>query len=186
MAECNPSSMRTLCSFRLIVTAAVIGHMAPVQSGTAFAQADRPQELMTAPNSPNQKAEPSASGGQQGTANICRELIAFLEQQARTRASQAAAGAKPATETAAPAGQASQSADRPQRTSGQSAPIPSAQPSTAPTQISPDEAKSLLEVNDLRTCRDRAREMRRAGVALPPGLLALAALREELLLAPGK
>jgi hypothetical protein len=190
----------------LAIAALLIAH-APAQPGAAFAQgsvaqgsvaqgaraqaADRPAELMTAPNSPNQKAEPATSDRQQGrgqAANICRELVAFLQQQSSTAngSRQGTAAAKPATDSAAPGGQTAQSVDRPQQNSGQVAPVPTAQPSTAPTQISLEDAKALAEANDLPKCRDRTRDMRLAGVALPPGLLALAALREDLLLAAGK
>src|SRR5688572_22189963 len=42
--------------------------------------------------------------------------------------------------------------------------------------------RALLAANDLRACQDAARRMRRAGVPMPDGLIALAALREDLLL----
>jgi hypothetical protein len=43
------------------------------------------------------------------------------------------------------------------------------------------QAEALAQSNDIRGCRDAAQQMRRAGVALPPALIALAGLRLELL-----
>jgi hypothetical protein len=43
------------------------------------------------------------------------------------------------------------------------------------------QAEALAQANDIRGCRDAAQVMRRAGVALPPALIALAGLRLELL-----
>ena len=66
--------------------------------------------------------------------------------------------------------------------SGQSAPIPGNDHREAATpQIGLDRAQALQQANDLQGCQNAARQMRRAGVALPPGLLALAALRADLL-----
>ena len=42
-------------------------------------------------------------------------------------------------------------------------------------------AEALAQANDIRACRDAAQHMRRAGVALPPALIALAGLKLELL-----
>ena len=39
----------------------------------------------------------------------------------------------------------------------------------------------MADANDLPRCQQTARDMRRAGIDMPPGLLALAALKPELL-----
>jgi hypothetical protein len=47
--------------------------------------------------------------------------------------------------------------------------------------MSVQQAEALAQANDIRGCRDAAQQMRRAGVALPAGLIALAGLRLDLL-----
>jgi hypothetical protein len=181
--------MRSIVCVGLLAATFLMGHGYCTQS-RAQSPRDRPPELMTAPNSPNQKAEATNQQGKSGgAANICWELVAFLEQQQSGVGSgspQAAPNAKPANEGATTASQTTPSADRPQQTSGQTAPIPTDQRGGASARVSLDQAKSLAQANDIRTCRDLTREMRRSGVALPPGLIALAALKEELLLGGGK
>jgi hypothetical protein len=39
-----------------------------------------------------------------------------------------------------------------------------------------DQAKAYAGINDVRSCRDAVHAMRRAGVAMPPALIALGAL----------
>jgi hypothetical protein len=79
--------------------------------------------------------------------------------------------------TGVPAGQ---NATAPQ-TSGQSAPIPQAPaPAKAPP-VSLQQAEALAGANDIAGCRAAAQTMRKAGVAMPGGLLALAGLRLDLL-----
>jgi hypothetical protein len=43
------------------------------------------------------------------------------------------------------------------------------------------QAQALAQAGDLAGCQTATRQMRRAGVALPPGLIALAALPEDKL-----
>jgi hypothetical protein len=64
--------------------------------------------------------------------------------------------------------------------SGQPAPIPQATEGKAPP-VSLADAESLAQGNDIGGCRDAAVRMRRAGVKMPAGLIALAALPEETL-----
>jgi hypothetical protein len=71
--------------------------------------------------------------------------------------------------------------DPPQRTSGLSARIPPGATAAKPTNVTLDKVRAYASANDVRACQDAVRQMRRAGVALPNGLLALAALRPELL-----
>jgi hypothetical protein len=51
-----------------------------------------------------------------------------------------------------------------------------------PPSVTLEQARTLLAANDLRACQQAAQHMRRAGVPMPDGLIALAALREDLLL----
>ena len=69
------------------------------------------------------------------------------------------------------------------QTSGQSAPIPqgSTQSTPAQTAVTFEQAQALAEANDIKACRDATQKMRRAGVALPPALIALAALDPQRL-----
>jgi hypothetical protein len=50
-----------------------------------------------------------------------------------------------------------------------------------PPFVTLNQAHAYLDANDLSVCQESARQMRRAGVAMPDGLMALAALRPDLL-----
>jgi hypothetical protein len=155
----------------------------------------QPRELSVAPNAPAKTPERESQAGGQvqstGTpANICEELVAYLRQPKPAGAASApqspapnapAAQGAPADRPVSP-GQTAPPVDRTQQASGQSAPIAgNDHQAPAATQPDIDEVQALLEANDRPGCQDAARRMRRAGVALPPGLLALAALRQDLL-----
>ena len=73
-----------------------------------------------------------------------------------------------------------QGASAPQA-SGQTGPIPQGDTATKPPPVSLQQAEALAQANDIRACRDAAQHMRRAGVALPPALIALAGLKLEIL-----
>jgi hypothetical protein len=117
-----------------------------------------------------------------GRADICEELVAFVEKaaadtskpttQANGAARSPAAPPAPATSNASP--------DTSQRQSGVSAPVPQGETASAPVKLSLEEARSLAGAHDVRGCQRAVQQMRRAGAARPPGLLALAALREDL------
>jgi hypothetical protein len=153
-----------------------------------------PSGLMVAPSAPNQKTETTQQGGGGQPANICKELVAFLDEQAKkAQAPQAApqAGQAPAPNappassqtpaTPQSAGQAAaQGGERVQQSSGQSAPIPQGGTAQGPT-IAIEQARAWTEGNDVKGCQDGTRRLRKAGIALPPGLLALAALKPELI-----
>jgi hypothetical protein len=148
---------------------------------TALAQtSEKPRELNVAPSAGNQTPEATAPQG--GTpAKICQELLAFVQQQAaKQSAGTPNAPAPPAPQTAGP-GQTAPAVDKPQQTSGQSGAVPGNPAGSTQTNITPEQAQSLAGANDLRGCQKAAQSMRRAGVALPEGLIALAALREDLL-----
>jgi hypothetical protein len=157
---------------------------------TAFAQANaqqspaaesaKPPALTVAPDGP-QKPEATASRDQSrssgGPSNICGELVAYLKSQDRPKG---ASQPRPGGQATGP-GQTAPPMDRPQQQSGQSAPIPPSDQSSGAPQLTVAQAEDMLQAGDLRACQRAAREMRRAGVPLPPGLMALAALREDLL-----
>jgi hypothetical protein len=154
----------------------------------AQGQTPQPRELSVAPNAPTKTPEPESGAGarvpSQGRANICDELVAFLKQPKPAGAPGAGSGQPASTAATQPVspGQTAPPVDRPQQSSGQSAPIPgNDHPESATAPIALERAQLLQQANDRPACQNAARQMRRAGVALPPGLLALAALREELL-----
>ena len=128
---------------KLIAHILMLG-MAAALSSHAFGQtaeqprpAERDKSLAVAPQAaPAADPRPSENEARDtaaGPANICRELVTFLE---------------------------------PKR----------AQPPAAAGQPGP-----LAKANDLEGCQKAAQQLRRAGLALPPGLIALAALKPELL-----
>jgi hypothetical protein len=86
----------------------------------------------------------------------------------------------PAVESARGAPAATQGASGPQ-VSGMPAPIPQGETPGKPAPANLQQAEALAQSNDIRGCRDTAQQMRRAGVALPPALIALAGLRLDLL-----
>lgn len=165
--------------------------------GGASAQSpsEPPRELMVAPNAPQSLTETPAHG--QSPVNICDELVAYLQEQQKGAppgaspgassgggpsgggAAPAAQGAEPAAQGAAP-GQTTPPVDRPQHSSGITAPVPNAASNSAQP-IPLDQAQALAASGDRPGCQRAVRQMRRAGAALPPALLALAALREDLL-----
>jgi hypothetical protein len=152
----------------------------------------KPRALTVAPDSPEKipDAKPGNNARAAGMpANICLELIAFLETKAAasqppTDQSKAVeSGGKttpPKTGTAGP-GQTAPPMDQSQQRSGLSAPTPQDDSTTGNSQVTMEKAKALANSNDLRGCQRATQEMRLAGEALPPPLLALAALRGDLL-----
>jgi hypothetical protein len=149
-----------------------------------------PKDLMVAP-SPGEKtpeATPTKPASQAAgvAANVCAELVAFFDKKDAQPASKVdatkGAGSPPApgAQTAGP-GQTAPPMDQVQQRSGLSAPVPQDDKTTGATQVTREQAQRLAQSGDLRGCQGAAQQMRRAGVALPAGLLALAALREDLL-----
>ena len=89
-------------------------------------------------------------------------------------------GGAPAVESSRTAGSPSAPTTAPQ-VSGQPAPIPQASGGGKPAPVSLADAESLAQANDIGGCRDAAQKMRRAGVKMPDGLIALAALSVDAL-----
>lgn len=155
----------------------------------------QPPELTTAPTAPKQVPETPTPGEKHSSANVCEELLAYLRQAEAGKAQSGAGGGGTSTEAAGQRGAQSSSAgpgqtaprvDTPQQQSGLQAPIPNPSQGTPPSRISIEQAQGLANANDQRGCQQATRQMRLAGVALPPSLLALAALREDLLAQPGR
>jgi hypothetical protein len=157
------------------------------QTPDAKGQADQADALRVAPNAPRTtpevQSDPAAGGG---PADICRELVAVVQKTAADNARpNPATNAATQAPAARPAGGTNNaSADTSQRQSGVSGPVPKDDTVSASPKLSLEQAQSLAGAHDLHGCQRAAQQMRRAGVALPPGLLALAALREDLLTAP--
>jgi hypothetical protein len=89
-------------------------------------------------------------------------------------------GAAPAVEAAKPPAVQAPGAPAP-HVSGMPGPVPQEPGGGKPTRITLDQAEALAQANDIAGCRDAAQQMRRAGAAMPPALIALAGLRLDLL-----
>jgi hypothetical protein len=156
------------------------------QTPDAKVQADQNNDaLRVAPNAPRTTPEVQSNPADaRGQANICEELVAFVQKAAADSPKPTpAANAGTQASGAPPAGSNNDkpSVDTSQQRSGASAPVPQDDTASTPAKLSLEQAQSLAGAHDLGGCQRAAQRMRRAGVALPPGLLALAALREDLL-----
>jgi len=176
----------------LAAMATTVAAQAP-QPGAPAGDA-QPPALTVAPNAEKNAAEDREQA--RGTvptagpvANICDELVAFLEQKGKADAAAAAkpAGGQPAVQAPSSGSNAPAtkdgppSVDQPQHSSGQTAPIPKGASGGEDPHISVEQARALQQANDRQGCQDAARRMRRAGVTMPATLIALAALKPELL-----
>ena len=149
---------------------------------------------------------PAPGAGSGKPANICQELIAFVHPPAPAAPTGSpppqAATAVQAPAQGQPAPTASPAAGEPQQKSGLSGPVaqtgpgasgpqgeaqkaapPAAPPPATAATGAPKPSPEMIEQvdaaarnNDIVGCRDTARKMRVAGVALPAPLLALTAL----------
>jgi hypothetical protein len=160
----------------------------------------RPLELSVAPNALMTTAWPP--GGGAGPVNICRELTAVLQRQHAPAADQQPVAQSLPTSQSPPtppsAAQADQSGsarndnnapvpgqdapnvDKPQHESGITGPVPPGTNMFRPSPITLEQAREYESRNDILACRDAVQRMRRQGMTLPEGLLALAALRPDL------
>jgi len=134
--------------------------------------------LVVAPQAPAKVADQANATADRaiaaGPTNICRELTAFLQPKPAPGPPPAAGGQpgpNPASSAAGPSVQGS----------GQPAPVPQAPIVATPSAAAAEEATALAQANDLAGCQQAVQKMRRAGVALPAGLIALAAMKPELL-----
>lgn len=142
-----------------------------------------------------QTADDPAAAGR--PANLCQELLAFVKAPPAAEAAKKEPGKKggstggssssqevtgqsgPAHESPDPKAAAAAGGtakDAPQK-SGMSAPVPTDGESVPEKSVvSVAEAEELARANDIAGCQAAFRELRIAGVAVPPPLLALAAL----------
>jgi hypothetical protein len=132
-----------------------------------------PPEQTVAPVAPQRVLEAPAPGRGK-PANICLELVAFVERQMQSAAQQD-------TPAAAHVPQPPPVVDVPQQRSGIVAPVPPPVSAQKLPFVTLDQVRAYLNANDLLACQEAARQMRRAGVPMPDGLMALAALRPDLL-----
>jgi hypothetical protein len=140
-----------------------------------------PPELMVAPIAPKQQPEEEALGVER-RASICQELVAFLVRTQTTDPRPPTAGPMPSAGDRGKANEATLSGiDEPQRSSGLTAPVPPGESAAKRPLVTLEQAQGYLRANDVRACQEAVRQMRRAGVALPESLIALAALRPEQL-----
>jgi hypothetical protein len=167
---------------------------APAQKPPSAQQQEpqQPRDLMVAPSPGEKTPEPTSSNpgihSAGVPANVCGELVAFFQRKAAeaaapadpTKAGQGSGSAQQGSQTAGP-GQTAPPMDQVQQRSGLSAPVPQDAKTSGATHLNLEQAQKLAQGNDLRGCQSAAQQMRRAGVSLPAGLLALAALREDLL-----
>lgn len=138
-----------------------------------------PAELLVAPVAPKTVPDPPTHAGGK-PANICRELVAYLETkgaETNTASGPQASQAATSQATSPPL----RGTDTPQLQSGLPGPVPPGGTAAKPPQMTLEQARELANANDLRACQDAVRQMRRAGVAMPDSLLALAAMRPDLL-----
>jgi len=198
-----------LAIWAVIIASALVSTAAaaqPTDRHTSSGPAGRPPELTVAPMAPSSIP---AAGRDGELANICEELVAFLQkQQARSGNSgqgdpKTAVAVQGAPSNAGQAGrsdsdvraqgephsdkpvqgQTNPNVDEPQQQSGQSGPIPGGNNTTKAPPVTLEEALDYAARNDVLACRDAAQRMRRAGVNMPDILIVLAALRPDLLTA---
>jgi len=168
--------MKLLAYALLWGLAVVLPSAASAQTAPGGA-AERDKGLTVAP----QAAPPAVAqagpaenrGTTAGPANICRELVAFLEKQAATPPP--AGAGQPGPPAAGSAAGASVQG------SGQAAPVPQAPAAAGPSADDLAKASAMAGADNLQGCQQAVRKMRLAGVNLPPPLLALAALKPEML-----
>lgn len=144
----------------------------------------RPPELAVAPNALH--TMPGSADGGAGPVNICRELVDFLQRQAAMPhpAAQDGQGGQAASgpgDTRPVPGQTAPNVDKPQHQSGLVGPVPPGEAGFKPGPVTLAQAQDYAGRNDLRACCDAAQRMRRAGTTMPDSLIALAALRPDLL-----
>ena len=168
--------MKLLAYALLWGLAVVLPSAASAQTAPGGA-AERDKALTVAPQAvpaAGAQASPAENRGTAaGPANICRELVAFVEKQAA--APPPAGAGQPGPPAAGSAAGASVQG------SGQAAPVPQAPAAAGPSADDLAKASAMAGADNLQGCQQAVRKMRLAGVNLPPPLLALAALKPEMI-----
>jgi len=139
-----------------------------------------PPELMVAPLAPKIEAEPPINHAG-SPANMCQELVAFAERRASAKAEPPGAPPPHAGQPGSQPPSGPPAIDKPQHSSGLVAPIPHGETAAKLPLITVEQARLHAGANDVRACQEATKQMRRAGVLLPDPLIALAALRLDLL-----
>ena len=153
---------------------------APAPAGQGPAAAAQPSpDKATAVSAPaqNQSApQPSPSGGapQQSSSLSGPVTPSGPGASGPQGAAQPGGGGPPPAST--DAAKAPASAAPPQQAAAAPAAPPAAPPPPKPTSAQIEKVEAAARDNNLQGCRDAAREMRKAGIVMPPPLLALAAL----------
>lgn len=148
------------------------------QELVAFMKAPAPGQA-TAAGAPAPAAAQGAgsSGGGSGQAVPTRPASQTQSAQQITGQSGVAVNAPAQSGTPAAGGSSPEAA--PQKSS-RSAPVPNASQGTPKESVlSVQDAEALAAANNTQGCRDAAQKLRRAGVVMPPSLLALAALEPQ-------
>jgi hypothetical protein len=153
----------------------VILGVALVFATVAFAQNDQ----KVAPTAPKSEMDDKTSGPSQGQANICAELGAYAKamEEKQQQAAQQTPPAPPAPE-AQKGDDKKSNVDKPQQDSGITKPVPNDGAKDGP-KMAPSELRLIAEKDDRGACRSTVNRLRRAGTALPPALIALAALKTD-------
>ena len=155
------------------------GAAAPA-AGQAQAAAQPPANAATAVTAPAQKEaapQPSSSGGapQQSSSLSGQVTPSGPGASGPQGAAQPGQGGPPPSDAAKPpAPPAQQQAAAPAQPAAPAA--PAAPPPPKPTAAQIEKVETAARDHNLQGCRDAAQEMRKAGIVMPPPLLALAAL----------
>jgi hypothetical protein len=125
------------------------------------------------------ESEEAAAAGEKDTAPASDEAVPPQSSEESTSSQEITGQSGPAAESPEPnaePAEAGTAENAPQRSSV-SAPVPT-DPTSTPKDavLSVAEAEELAEANDIAACQSASRELRLAGVAVPPPLLALTAL----------
>jgi hypothetical protein len=148
--------------------------------GQAQAAAQPPANAATAVTAPAQKEtapQPSSSGGapQQSSSLSGQVTPSGPGASGPQGAAQPGGGGPPPSDAAKPpAPPAQQQAAAPAQPAAPAA--PAAPPTPKPTAAQIERVETAQRDHNLQGCRDAAQEMRKAGIVIPPPLLALAAL----------
>ena len=136
-----------------------------------------------APQAAGQPTQPPQASGQSGSAQQASGQSGVGPEAPKPNAPQQASGSNAPQTSGQSAPVPQGSGQNAPQTSGQSAPVPqgSAKSTPAETAVTLEQAQAMAEANDVQGCRDATQRMRRAGVALPPALIALAALDPQYL-----
>jgi hypothetical protein len=145
---------------------------AVLYASLAFGQTEQ-KVAPTAPSSETpDKATPNSTA--QGPANLCEELGAYAKTQEEKQ--QQASQQNPVSAPAPNSPKGDEKADKPQQDSGITKPVPNDAAKAGP-KVALEELRLIAERNDRDTCRTTVNTLRRAGTALPPALIALAAMK---------